>query len=207
MRAILVPVKSFRRAKHRLASVLTEPAREHLARRLAQIVLDVNGSEDLFVACDDGDVADWASAAGAFVLWTPDLGLSGAVETGVAYLAREGFDLAVVTHSDLPMMPSLREFGEPESVTLAPDRTLDGTNVAAVPTRSGFHFAYGAGSFSRHRAEAIRLGLPLHAIYDPRLATDIDVAEDLGFVEAILKEAPDVELDPTSTRHNAAVCP
>lgn len=192
MRAILVPVKSFRRAKRRLADVLTDSAREYLARRLAQIVLDVNGTDDLFVACDDSDVADWASRAGAFVLWTPDLGLSGAVETGVAYLAQEGFDLAIVTHSDLPMMPSLREFGTEAMVTLAPDRSLGGTNVAAVPTRSGFRFAYGAGSFTRHRAEAVRLGLPLRAIYDPRLATDVDVAADLCFVEEILRGAPDV---------------
>src|SRR5580700_930722 len=99
MRAILVPVKSFRRAKHRLSPVLDADERERLARLLAQRVLDVNGTENLFVACDDGAVADWASTSGAVVLWTPGLGLSRAVEAGVAHLAREGFDLAVVTHA------------------------------------------------------------------------------------------------------------
>jgi 2-phospho-L-lactate guanylyltransferase len=190
MRAILVPVKSFRDAKHRLSPVLDNDQREYLARRLAQTVLDVNGTADLFVACDDGSVADWASSAGAFVLWTPGLGLSGAVESGVAYLAREGFDLAVVTHADLPMMTSLRSFGADGAVTLAPDRKLNGTNVAAVPTKAGFAFSYGPRSFTRHRAEAVRCGLPLHVVYDPRLASDVDVPADLEYATAQLEGAP-----------------
>jgi 2-phospho-L-lactate guanylyltransferase len=204
MRAILVPVKSFRQAKHRLSPVLSDERREFLARRLAEVVLDVHGSEDIFVVCDDGAVADWASSSGAFVLWTPDLGLSGAVETGVAYLAQKGFDLAVVTHADLPMMTSLREFGTEGAVTLAPDRVLDGTNVAAVPARAGFRFAYGAHSFVRHCAEAARLGLPLHTVYDSRLASDVDVPEDLHFAAAILNDATKPGLDPFGV--NAAAC-
>ncbi len=39
-------------------------------------------------------------------------------------------------------------------VTLVPDRRDDGTNVVCVPTRAGFRFPYGPGSFARHRAEA-----------------------------------------------------
>ncbi len=70
MRAILVPVKAFRQAKHRLSPVLDGAGRAALARRLAQTVVNVNGPENLFVACDDGEVADWATSAGAFVLWT-----------------------------------------------------------------------------------------------------------------------------------------
>jgi 2-phospho-L-lactate guanylyltransferase len=186
MRALLVPVKSFRDAKHRLSPVLADDEREQLARRLAQTVVDVNGSADLFVACDDGSVAAWAASQGAFVLWTPGLGLSGAVTAGVAHLAAAGFDLAVVTHADLPLMTSLREFGTDGAVTLAPDRTLDGTNVAAVPTGAGFEFSYGPRSFVRHRAEAERCGLAVHVIYDTRLASDVDVPEDLQYASAQL---------------------
>jgi 2-phospho-L-lactate guanylyltransferase len=189
MRAILVPVKSFQQAKLRLSPVLDADARATLARRLAQKVLDVNGTTDLFVACDDGEVADWAADAGAYVLWTPGLGLSGAVEAGVAHLARLGFDLVVVTHADLPKMTSLRQFGTDDAVTLAPDRRLDGTNVAAVPARSDFRFSYGPRSFDRHRAEAVRLGLPIHVVYDPRLASDVDVPDDLRFATALLDGA------------------
>ncbi len=186
MRAILVPVKSFRKAKHRLEPVLDDRDREALARRLAQVVVDVNGSTDLFVACDDGEVADWAAGTGAFVLWTPGLGLSGAVATGVEYVARHGFDLAVVAHADLPKMTSLREFGEDGAVTIAPDRQLDGSNVIAIPTGSGFRFSYGSRSFRRHCEEAARVGLALRVVYDPNLAADVDVPADLIFAETIL---------------------
>jgi 2-phospho-L-lactate guanylyltransferase len=78
-------------------------------------------------------------------------------------------------------MTSLRAFGNEGVVTLAPDRSLDGTNVAGVPTRAGFRFSYGPGSFARHRAEAERCGLAVHLVYDARLACDVDTPEDLRY--------------------------
>ena len=64
-------------------------------------------------------------------------------------------------------------------MTLVPDRREDGTNVACVPARTGFRFAYGPGSFARHQAEAARLRLPLRVVREPRLAWDVDVPADL----------------------------
>ena len=193
MRALLVPVKSFRDAKHRLASALGDAARAELARRLATHLLEANDDGDTFVACDDGEVADWAVSLNARVLWTPGLGLSGAVERGVEWLGTEGYELAVVSHADLPHVGSLGEFGTPGAITLAPDRRLDGTNVAAVPTRAGFRFAYGARSFARHCEEARRIGAALHVVYDSRLAADVDLPSDLALAADFVPE-PDVAL-------------
>jgi len=86
----------------------------------------------------------------------------------------------VVAHADLPFAAGLSGLGGPGTVTLVPDRRRDGTNVAVVPTSAGFCFAYGAGSFERHRLEAARLGLPCEIVYDRRLAIDIDLPEDLA---------------------------
>jgi 2-phospho-L-lactate guanylyltransferase len=66
-------------------------------------------------------------------------------------------------------------------VTLVPDRRLDGTNVLAVPTEVGFGFAYGPGSFTRHRAEAQACGLPARIVRDDRLAWDVDLPADLAW--------------------------
>lgn len=132
------------------------------------------------VVCDDPEVAAWARSEGAEVAWTPGLGLSGAVATAVARLGAAGFDLAVVAHSDLPYATGLARIGEPGTITLVPDLRRDGTNVAAVPTRAGFVFSYGAGSFERHRTEAARLGLACRVVYDRRLALDIDLPGDLA---------------------------
>ncbi|HEY5273082.1 MAG TPA: hypothetical protein VIJ34_07590 [Acidimicrobiales bacterium] len=186
MRALLVPVKSFTEAKHRLESALSPTSRADLARQLAAIVLAAAGDLDKFVACDDGQVADWAIAQGAFVLWTPGLGLSGAVNAGVAHLATVGYDTVVVAHADLPLVTTFENFAHDGAVTLAPDWRDDGTNVAAVPAGAGFHFAYGPGSFSRHRAEATRLGIPLVVVRDERLGSDVDLPSDLHLVTHLL---------------------
>ena len=186
MRALLVPVKSFHEAKLRLSGVLDDHAREALARTLGAIVLGSTPELATYVACDDGEVADWALGQGAFVLWTPGLGLSGAVRAGVAYLGEIGYALAVVAHADLPFIVSLASFGNEGEVTLAPDRRLDGTNVAAVPTDADFGFSYGAGSFERHREEARRLGLTLQVVHDPRLGSDVDLPSDLDLLDGLV---------------------
>jgi 2-phospho-L-lactate guanylyltransferase len=180
VRALVVPVKSFRRAKVRLSAVLTDDAREQLARDMAASVIAASDGVPVFVVCDDGTVADFAIGEGAFVLWTPRLGLSGAVNAGIDHLRLRGFTLAVVAHADLPFAQSLGAFGEDEVITLAPDRHRDGTNVAAIPTSLGYRFAYGPASFDRHVKEADRFSVPLRVVDDWRLATDIDTPEDLG---------------------------
>ncbi|HXZ82512.1 MAG TPA: 2-phospho-L-lactate guanylyltransferase [Acidimicrobiales bacterium] len=182
MRAVLVPVKSFRLAKIRLAPVLDDEARKRLARDLAEIVVSAAKDAPVHVVCDDGEVADWAVQRGATVLYAPGLGLSAAVEAGVKYVAEKGFSLAVVAHADLPFVTDLTSFGSPSEVTLAPDRKADGTNVAAVPASAGFHFSYGPGSFDRHRREAERLGLRCTIVDDWRLSSDVDLPADLELV-------------------------
>ena len=64
-------------------------------------------------------------------------------------------------------------------VTLVPDRHMSGTNVAVVPTGAGFQWSYGQGSLNRHRAEALRLGLPLRINRVPSLGWDVDLPDDL----------------------------
>ncbi len=174
-----MPVKAFSTAKVRLAPALAPEARAELARRMAATVLAAAEPLPAAVVCDDPEVRAWALRAGAEVLWTPGLGLNGAVEAAVAELARRGVATAVVAHADLPLATELAWVADFDGVTLVPDRRLDGTNVAAVPTAAGFRFAYGPGSFAAHRVEAARLGLPARLVPDERLGWDVDVPADL----------------------------
>jgi len=178
-----VPVKSFRAAKLRLAPVLKAEARADLARDLALGVLAAAGKLEPFVVCDDDEVARWAEATGAGVIWTPGLGLSGAVAAGVEQLCARGIEVVVVAHADLPYAEELDKLAMSGCVTLVPDLARDGTNVAVVPSRAGFRFAYGKGSFGRHRAEAARLGLPCVVVHDRRLGADLDLPADLARLE------------------------
>lgn len=177
--AVLVPVKSFHHAKVRLASALNPARRAALAREMAVGVLAASRPLPVYVVCDDEEVARWASAEGAEVLWSPERGLNGAVDDGVNALAAAGIDRVVVAHADLPLAIDVAWPARHDGVTLVPDRHDDGTNVACVPANSGFRFAYGPGSFRRHGAEARRLGLPLRVVREPTLGWDVDLPADL----------------------------
>jgi 2-phospho-L-lactate guanylyltransferase len=182
MKALLIPVKAFHDSKLRLAPVLPPPQRAQLARHLAAGVIAAADGLPVSVVCDDHDVAAFAEQLGAQVIWSPGLGLSGAVTAGVAELGRTGAELVVVAHADLARPAGLAGLGGPGRLTLVPDRRRDGTNVVVVEPGSGFGFAYGRGSFERHRAEGARLGLEVEVIEHDGLGADIDLPADLELI-------------------------
>ena len=95
-------------AKRRLAGILDSGQRAELARWLADrrrrrrpAVAGVRGVRRRRVS------PTWADAAGAEVLWSPGLGLNGAVDAGRATIAGKGFDHLVIVHSDIPLAHDL----------------------------------------------------------------------------------------------------
>lgn len=182
--AVLVPIKSFSRAKVRLAPALAAGPRADLARSMAASVLRAAGSLPLAVVCDDADVAAWAAASGAEVVWAPNRGLDGAVADGVRTLAQQGASSVIVAHADLPLATDLAWVARFPGVTLVPDRRDDGTNVICVPTPRPFPFSYGPGSLARHAAAALRLGIPLRVVREPLLGSDVDLPADLALATA-----------------------
>ena len=178
-RAVLVPVKAFSQAKRRLHLALGGPERAELARAMADRVVSAAHPLPVVVVCDDNEVAEWARARRALVVWEPGRGLNGAVEAGVDRLRAAGVTQVTVAHADLPRASDLAMVGEAPGITLVPDRYGNGTNVIALPADAGFQFSYGPGSFARHRAEAERLGLPTRVLDRPDLAWDIDEPGDV----------------------------
>jgi 2-phospho-L-lactate guanylyltransferase len=176
---VLMPVKAFADGKARLAPTLDRNGRAELCRMMAGRVLEAAAPLAVAVVCDDPEVAAWAVANGAMVLPEPGRGLNGAVEAGVARLEALGAAEVLVAHADLPMARGLARLAGFDGVTLVPDRRDDGTNVVCLPAGVGFRFAYGPGSFGRHRAEAERLGLPYRVVRQPDLAWDVDVPSDI----------------------------
>ena len=195
---VVMPVKAFDRAKLRLADVLDGPERATLARAMADHVLAAAGPLGVAVVCDDDVVAEWARGAGAAVVWTPGLGLNGAVTEAVQRLDGAGIRRAVVAHADLPFASGLAQLAvaDDDEVVLVPDRRLDGTNVLSVPTGSGFQFGYGVGSFDRHRDEAERCGLRSRVIRIEHLGWDVDEPGDLD-VPDHLRNLPGAAVLPT----------
>ncbi len=177
--AVLVPVKSFADAKQRLGGALADADRRALVQTMAAGVLRASAPLPTAVVCDDPEVADWARGLGALVIWEPGRGLNGAVEAGVARLALLGVATVTVAHADLPDARGIGALDPFDGVTLVPDRHDDGTNLIRLPSRSGFRFSYGPGSFERHLEECARLGLAAQIVRRAELAFDVDWPADL----------------------------
>ena len=180
--AVLIPVRSFREGKSRLASSLPEAQRQALLRDMADTVLTATGHLTAAVVTRDADVAAWAGQAGALVLDEHGRHLSIIVRSAVDELGAAGFGRAIIAHADLPLADDLTWLAEPTlpDVVVVTDRRTDGSNVVMVPTGADFHFAYGPSSWSRHQAEARRLGLGVTVVRDPLLGWDVDVVDDLA---------------------------
>ncbi len=176
--AVLVPIKSFQDAKGRLSDTFAPAIRADLARRMADIVVRAAVPYPVFVACDDEQVAEWVESRGAEALWTPGLGLNGAIEQSVDMIAGKGHDHVVIAHSDLPLATSFAHLCTADTVTLVPDHRLDGTNVQARPT-TPFAAHYGPGSFRRHLAAALDAGHRVQVLVDADLALDVDTIDEL----------------------------
>ena len=177
--AVLLPVKAFTSAKGRLSVILDRFARADLARWLATRVVAAAGDLPTFIACDDEEVATWADAHRAEVLWSPGLGLNGAVDAGRATIAGKGFEHIVIAHSDLPLATDLTALAVTDTVVIVPDRRRDGTNVVAMPVDVDLPASYGGGSFRRHVAAARATGRRLEVRPDGRLSLDVDTPADL----------------------------
>ncbi len=201
MPTVLIPVKGFGLAKGRLADRLNEQERAELARSMATRVVRAAGSLPVQVVCDDEDVAAWARTVGAQVLHVAADGLNPAVAAALDVLeaaadagAEPGHVL--IAHADLPHATSLAGLAEPGTVTIVPDRHLDGTNVMSLPLGTGFEFHYGPGSFAAHCDEAMRCGLELRVRRVAELEFDIDTPDDL---DAAAVFPPLVASQPSST--------
>lgn len=176
---MLVPVKAFHDAKGRLAPVLSPPQREQLARWTAERVLAAAGELPAYVVCDDDEVADWARSHGAEVLREEGRGLNGAVDRAVQQMAEAGRDHVLVVHGDLPRPVPLVRLVHRGTITLVPDRRLDGTNVLGFPVAHAIAASYGAASFRRHLDAAMSTGAPVEIVRDRFLGLDIDHPADL----------------------------
>ena len=179
--AVLVPVKRFTAAKGRLTDVLADSERARLAEWLASGVLQTVREIPTFVACDDHQVATWATRMGAQVIWGAGLGLNGAVDDGVDHIVAGDYDHVLVSHADLALPRALLDVVREDCITLVPDRRHDGTNVMSFPAAHPLRAAYGAGSFARHLEQALAVGsVSVEVRADPHLSLDLDTPRDLA---------------------------
>ena len=188
---VIVPVKSFRSAKQRLASVLSAEERHDLAAQLAGGVILAGSPWPVLVISGDDEVTRLATSLGAQTIDDPAQGLNRAITVGVSHARRAGASRVVIVHADLPLATALpQQLGlnglADDEVLIVPDRHLSGTNVMSIPTASAFTFHYGVGSFAQHLREAALHGLQVIERRDRQLALDIDTPNDLALWRATI---------------------
>jgi 2-phospho-L-lactate guanylyltransferase len=187
---ILIPCKSFSAGKSRLSKILSPEQRDALCRdflvNTVSLAANLVERDDIRVVSSDAAVANLATAQGVRCDGDDDINLNSALAGAVARITRESggsgrnflvlpIDLALASSTVVQSVLAARA-----DIVLVPDRAELGTNLlrfrgAAV---GSFKFQFGDESFSRHSAEAERLGLTVEVLRDPALGFDVDTPAD-----------------------------
>jgi 2-phospho-L-lactate/phosphoenolpyruvate guanylyltransferase len=174
----VVPVRSFRSGKSRLAHLLPEPQRQSVAEALAARVVGAARAAGLLplVVTADSEVEHWATDLGLRVVADPDTGLDAASRAGAQWA--EALDARwVVLHSDLPLISAsdmmvIAALMQNGRDPIAP--SSDG-GTSALSSAAPIHFRYGPGSFHRH---LVQLSDPV-VVTRRGLLHDLDTPDDL----------------------------
>ncbi len=186
--AIVVPVKSPRRAKHRMEALLTESERTRLAITMARDVFAVVSQLDEYPRIAISDDADMLEEARRFGLEPLEdrvrQGQSAAVQQGFSAAWERGITAALTIPADVPAVTAdeLRGFSEyrPEiEVLLAPDRERIGTNGLRLVPPHAISLRFGEDSFNLHRDAAARANRSFQAMEVEGLRFDLDTPDDV----------------------------
>jgi len=197
MKAILIPVKEFRRSKERLAPQFSNEQRARLAEALCQdmfaVVAEVKGVDRIYVVSREERALELAQARGwRTIPETEQISESHSVDMASRRCAEEGVRALLRLPIDIPLaragdVESLFEALEPgPCAVLVPSRDETGTNalLRSPPTLFPSHF--GPNSFQLHLDEAERCKAQTKIMRNPRLALDIDEPADIDALRPAL---------------------
>ena len=189
MRAILIPVKSFREAKKRLALHFSPSDRAALAEALLddffRVVEGVQGIKRIFVVSSEPVALERARALGwETIPETEQRSESDSVDAASHYCAEQGVRALLRLPVDIPLAQA-RDieaiFGElhpSPAAVLIPSRDGTGTNALLRTPPALFPSRFGPNSFEKHLAEARRCSASVRILRNPRLELDVDDWED-----------------------------
>jgi 2-phospho-L-lactate guanylyltransferase len=194
---MVVPVRSLRDGKRRLAPLLDVSQRSALVRWLLDHTLEqaarFPGMSRTLVVTSCAEVSVRVAKQGIRVVAeSPPCGLNGALSQARSTVASLGGSRLLVVSCDLPLLDAddLEQLATAASdgrLALAPDRSGQGTNALCVAVSHAFDFAFGPNSFSRHRAQADVLGLETVSVRRRGLSFDVDLPHDLDELAAIME--------------------
>jgi 2-phospho-L-lactate/phosphoenolpyruvate guanylyltransferase len=208
--AAILPIKTFARAKHRLAEAVGAAERRELAEAMVLDVLEalgaVDGLDDLIVVTGEPQAAAAAREHRAEVVHdSEEAGQSAAATLGVSTALLRGAGRVLLVPGDCPALDpeevaallardadGARRFGRPPArrVVIVPDRHGSGTNALLLTPPDAVPPAFGAGSFARHAALARAAGATAKVASVPSLGLDVDTPGDLAELHSALAARP-----------------
>jgi len=210
----ILPVKSFPRAKTRLADAIGKPQRAALLKAMLSDVLAAldraREVERVIVVTAEGR-AERVAMEQAKRLTTPieviregeDQGHSEAAVLAIMRAKALGAQAAALVPGDCPLLDpgeldaALGELA-PGHVGVVPDRHGTGTNALLLAPADAIRPAFGEGSCARHLDRAERAGMNASRLELASLALDLDTPEDLAALRERLEAEP--ELAPATAR-------
>lgn len=186
----IVPVKPLRRAKSRLASVLSRDERAALSKEMLVRTLDVLSTvpqvEKILVISRDSRALALAREHGARTVTEQGGSQLNKALIRATVLARGyGVSSVLVLPADLPLLTKadveklVSTADNPPVVVIAPDRRGTGTNALLSSPPGLIEYDFGPDSFKRHSACAEAAGARVEICELPSLELDLDLPEDL----------------------------
>jgi len=186
---ILVPVKSLKQAKQRLAPVLDQASRTMLAQAMLQDVLETLGSwpnrPDVAVVSCDPFAMSLANQHGFEVIADhANTGETDAIAIATHVCRTRGVEDTLVIPADIPLVQAwelakILDAAPVEGSVLVPAGDGRGTNAVLRRPADLFPLRFGNDSFNPHLTAAQATGKPYVVLSLPGIAVDVDNPSDL----------------------------
>jgi 2-phospho-L-lactate guanylyltransferase len=188
----VVPIRSLRNGKTRLAPIMAPDERAAFLRQSAERVIRAALAsrviDTVLVVSPDATVLAWSRQFGPRVQALPQpskrAGLNGAIDAAREWALERDADAVLSLFADLPLISAFdirRLVMRRGDVVLGADRRGEGTNamLLRLQGRGGqFQFAFGEGILRRHLDEAQRLGLSAIIEETEGIGFDLDTPRD-----------------------------
>jgi len=195
---VIIPVKPLNRAKSRLSQVLTPEQRQQLAetmlRHVLSVVQPVSQVMGTLVISRDGRALAIAREYGARTVQesgAPEL--NSALMRATQVVARWKGEAVLILPADLPLIAAeditgIIEMGghSARAGVIATDQHQDGTNALFIRPPGLIKYAYGTGSYERHKQLVGDAGVDVKVYESERLLLDIDMPADLQSYNAMV---------------------
>lgn len=186
----IVPVKSLRRGKSRLANVLTDEERSALNNdlliRTLHCLQSIPAIDQVLVISYDPEVLAKARELGTMTVQEGKrTNLNNALRRATVAAKAYNASKAIIIPADLPFINKedienfIAQQGTPPEIIISSDQRSDGTNALLTNPIGILEYNFGEWSFRKHIEQAEQKKINVKVKNEKSLTFDLDLPEDL----------------------------